>query len=254
MSTHTQHASTYTFEARDHTNFRTHTPSGLRTSTGHAGHRQDDNYRCASRCPRGTWFQSSAHVIHQQCSGQYARQNQGMLTVPVSLCRCVGVGHAPRRLPWYLRSCARSHTRTHTHTHMRTQESGQVDDNCVRLLSRGHRTPESISDFVLRPEAFETADAIRERMRRVKVVATTCQNTHHALLRRKVFDVCIVDEASQVQVYSQHPHPDASCPMHTVIPSCFTYEYAQTYTGPVRFPSCPASVCMRIAPYTTRRM
>lgn len=41
-------------------------------------------------------------------------------------------------------------------------------------------------------------EELRERLQSVRVVATTCQNTNHALLRRLTFDVCIVDEASQV--------------------------------------------------------
>jgi DNA replication ATP-dependent helicase Dna2 len=73
-----------------------------------------------------------------------------------------------------------------------------TEQACVRLHSRGHRTPPEIAHYVLRPETFASTTELRERMQGVKVVATTCHNVHHALLRRLCFDVCIVDEASQV--------------------------------------------------------
>ena len=81
---------------------------------------------------------------------------------------------------------------------LKLKVGGRIHGSCVRLQSRGHRPPPEIEDYVLRPEAFSSVEELRERLQSVRVVATTCQNTSHALLRRLTFDVCIVDEASQV--------------------------------------------------------
>ena len=55
-------------------------------------------------------------------------------------------------------------------------------------------------------------------MQTVKVVATTCHNVHHALLRRLCFDVCIVDEASQVT--HKHTHTHTQVGRHTAVDNC----------------------------------
>ena len=70
---------------------------------------------------------------------------------------------------------------------------------CVRLQSRGHRVPPEIAHLVLHADMFGSSEELGERMQEVKVVATTCHNVHHALIRRLSFDVCIIDEASQVR-------------------------------------------------------
>ena len=76
---------------------------------------------------------------------------------------------------------------------------------CVRLQSRGHRVPPEIAHLVLHADMFGSSEELGARMQEVKVVATTCHNVHHALIRHLSFDVCIIDEASQVR--------GSSCPM-----------------------------------------
>ncbi|KAK3669509.1 DNA replication endonuclease-helicase Dna2 [Recurvomyces mirabilis] len=44
----------------------------------------------------------------------------------------------------------------------------------------------------------KTIDEIEEAYMGSRIVATTCMGTNHALFRRRAFDVCIVDEASQI--------------------------------------------------------
>ncbi|KAK5116011.1 hypothetical protein LTR62_000467 [Meristemomyces frigidus] len=44
----------------------------------------------------------------------------------------------------------------------------------------------------------QSIEEIEEVYMRSRIVATTCMGTNHALFRRRAFDVCIVDEASQI--------------------------------------------------------
>lgn len=44
----------------------------------------------------------------------------------------------------------------------------------------------------------KTIDEIENTYMRCEIVATTCMGTNHALFNRRAFDVCIVDEASQI--------------------------------------------------------
>lgn len=43
-----------------------------------------------------------------------------------------------------------------------------------------------------------TIDEVEDAYMNSKIVATTCMGTNHAIFRRRTFDVCIVDEASQI--------------------------------------------------------
>ena len=95
------------------------------------------------------------------------------------------------------------------HVLRKIQAAGTVDmTTTARLLPRSAAAaaagaPPDIAHLVLRPEDFKSTSDLQARLGRVTVMATTCQNMQHPLLRRRVFDTCIVDEASQVLLPSK---------------------------------------------------
>ena len=87
------------------------------------------------------------------------------------------------------------------HVLRKIQAAGTLDmTTTARLLPRSAAVaaPPDIAHLVLRPEDFKSTSDLQARLGKVTVMATTCQNMQHPLLRRRVFDMCIVDEASQV--------------------------------------------------------
>ncbi|KAF0698075.1 Aste57867_11282 [Aphanomyces stellatus] len=57
---------------------------------------------------------------------------------------------------------------------------------------------QSILPHRLESRTFDTVDDMREAMTQAPLVGCTCLSTHHVIFSQRRFDVCIVDEASQI--------------------------------------------------------
>ncbi|KAH9190330.1 hypothetical protein AeNC1_007698 [Aphanomyces euteiches] len=55
-----------------------------------------------------------------------------------------------------------------------------------------------IRPFCLESQTYQSAEEIQEVMVQANLVGCTCLSTHHVLFSQRRFDVCIVDEASQI--------------------------------------------------------
>lgn len=90
---------------------------------------------------------------------------------------------------------------SHTHSAVDTIVSKLLDAPILRLgpLSRIHPRVHACT-LAARLGAHATSDELLQFVEEAQIVAATCLGTSDAVLSRRAFDVCIIDEASQITV------------------------------------------------------